>query len=191
MDWSDVKPYIAKFAPMLGGALGGPVGLAAGSIIGNILGVKDAKPEDVVAAIKNGTLTGEQILALKRADQEFALKMKELDINSVQEMEALMVADRKSARDRQVALKDNTPTILSYLCLAVWFVMNSFLMVMAYKSKTIPSDMATLIGRVLGTMDALLGMAFTFFLGANHLDARTREMLFGSTPTDPTTPQQK
>jgi hypothetical protein len=113
--WDSVKPWIAKIAPMVGTALGGPLGGVAGALLSNALGIKDASPDSIKAAIQNGTLTGEQIVALKQAEESFTLQMAQLNIKSVQDLQALEYQDRDSARKREEAVKDPTPEILAYL----------------------------------------------------------------------------
>lgn len=109
MDWKNV---VGKVAPMLGAALGGPLGGAALSVIADTLGLN----EKTEAAIKNalaGT-TPEQMLALKRADQDFAVRMQELGFNNQRDMESLAVSDRDSARKREMSVGDKTARNLAY-----------------------------------------------------------------------------
>lgn len=183
MSWSDIKPWIAKIAPMLGTALGGPLGGAAGALVSSALGTKDATPESIEQAIKTGSLTGEQILALRQAEMQFQKDMEVIDIKSVQDLEALAVDDRKSARERQVKTGDITPQVLAYISLAVWGSMNGFLLYMAYMGRSLPVDMSPIIMRVLGTMDALMGMAFAFFFGTSASSRSKDQMIYNSTPT--------
>lgn len=119
--WDSVKPWIAKIAPMLGTALGGPLGGAAGALLSSALGVKDATPDSIQQAITNGTLTGDQIVALKQAEDNFTLQMKQIGINETKDLEALRFQDVASARDLEKTTKSNTPTVLAYLVTAGFF----------------------------------------------------------------------
>lgn len=186
MDWSSVKSAIGKFAPWIAGAIGTPAaGAAVGALCGALgLNSTDAKPDDVAALINRGQVSADQLLALKKADQEFQLQMKQLDINDLETLEKMSVEDRKSARDRQIQIKDVTPQILAYLALAVWGTMNGFLLYMAYRGRSLPTDMSPIIMRVLGTMDALMGMAFAFFFGTSASSRSKDQMLYNSTPLD-------
>ena len=114
MKWADLKPWVSKIAPMLGASLGGPLGLGVGTLIGNALGIKDATPQSVQEAIDTGTLTGDQIASLKLAEQDFKIQMAKLEIQSVQDLESLAVADRSSAREREIKTGDVTPRVLAY-----------------------------------------------------------------------------
>ena len=179
MKWADIKPYIAKFAPMLGTALGGPLGGAAGAVLGNILGVKDAKPEDIKAAFINGTLTGEQLVALKKADQEFELQCKAMDINSVKDLEALAVQDRDSARQREVAVKDLTPAIGFYMITTGFFGLLIFMLKWG-----IPEGNKEVLFTMVGVLGTAWVGAVQYYYGSTRGSTEKNQMLFNSTPTD-------
>ena len=100
MDWKNV---VGTVAPVLGAALGGPLGGAAVSVISEALGLNE-KTEDAIKNALSGT-TPEQLLALKNADQAFAVKMEELGLRreelsfaKVKDMEVIASGDRDSAR---------------------------------------------------------------------------------------------
>ena len=61
--------------------------------------------------------TPDQLLALKQAEQDFAVKMRELDID----LERIANEDRDSARNREVTTKDWTPRILAGLITVGYF----------------------------------------------------------------------
>lgn len=109
MNFSDkAKQVLATIAPILGTAVLGPVGGMAGAAIAKALGV----PEGDAAAAEKALLgaTPDQLLALKKADQDFAVRIKELGISE----EKLGYDDTASARAREMVVKDNTPAILAY-----------------------------------------------------------------------------
>jgi hypothetical protein len=116
MDWKNI---VGKFAPMLGAALGGPLGGAAAGAIANALGLDD-KSEEAIKAALAGT-TPEQLLALKTAEQDFAVKMgelglkrEELGFTSDKDQLAIAAGDRDSARKREIAVGDRTVRNLAY-----------------------------------------------------------------------------
>lgn len=75
-DWKDV---VRKVAPTIGAALGGPFGGMATKIIADkFLGDENATEDQVAAAVQ--TASPAQWLELKKADQQFAVQMRELDI---------------------------------------------------------------------------------------------------------------
>lgn len=124
MNWDSIKPWIAKAAPLLGTAVGGPFGTMAGALVAQALGTKDASPEAIDAAIKNGNITPDQMVALKLAEENFSLEMAKLNISSKEQLaelefktEAAYLSDTQDAR----AHKD-TGTFYMAICILVTFV---------------------------------------------------------------------
>jgi len=74
-----LKGLLSAFAPTLGSAIGGPLGKMAVTAIAGKLGVSDNE-EAVTQALETATV--EQRQALSEADQAFAIRMRELDIDS-------------------------------------------------------------------------------------------------------------
>ena len=70
-----LKNIVGAVAPTLGTALGGPMGGMAANMIADVLGVPN-NPKAIEKAIQDAT--PEQMLELKKVEQEFELKMKEL-----------------------------------------------------------------------------------------------------------------
>lgn len=83
-----VKNIISTVAPTLGAALGGPLGAMAGNVISAALGGGDI---ETMLLEQNP----ETMLALRKAEQEFLVKLEELGV----EKERIAMADRVSARD--------------------------------------------------------------------------------------------
>jgi hypothetical protein len=181
--WDNIKPFVAKYAPMLGAALSPVCPLAgiAGAALGNALGIKDAKPEDIVAAISSGQLTGEQIVALKQAEDQFALQMKQLDINSVEDMEKLAIQDRESARRREMAVRDWTPQVLAYGVTLGFFGVLGFIL---WKGLPMQNEAAK---NVLLILVGSLGTAWTqnvmgYYFGSSSGSDKKTELLYKSNP---------
>ena len=99
---------VRTVAPSIASAVGGPLaGMATKAISEALLGKPDATEEELIQA--SAKATPEQLLALKKAEQEFEVKMRELDID----LERISNADRDSARNREVKTKDLTPKVLA------------------------------------------------------------------------------
>lgn len=125
LDWlSKAAPYITT---ALSGNVLGLATTAAKDLVG-ILGLKDSKNpvEEVLKALNNG-ITPEQTVELKRIEKEFEVKMKELGYSNIQELEKIAVSDRKSARDREVSIKDTTPKILAYMVTIGFFTVLGYM----------------------------------------------------------------
>ena len=107
---------VRTVAPSLASAVGGPLaGMAVRTISEALLGKPDGTEDELAQAAAKAT--PEQLLALKKAEQDFAVKMRELDID----LERIANADRDSARNREVATKDWTPRILAALITSGYF----------------------------------------------------------------------
>ena len=78
MDW---KTVVATISPWIGTALGGPLGGMAVTAAANALGLSDKTIDAVKQAVMG--MTPDQALAMKTADQAFALHMQELGFKQV------------------------------------------------------------------------------------------------------------
>jgi hypothetical protein len=107
---------VRTVAPSIASAVGGPLaGMATRAISEALLGKPDGTEQELENAVASAT--PEQLLALKKAEQEFAVKMRELDID----LERISNADRDSARSREVSLRDWTPRVLAGLITVGYF----------------------------------------------------------------------
>lgn len=181
MNWGDIKPWIAKAAPLVGTALGGPFGTMAGALVAQALGTKDASPESIKAAIQAGNLTGDQMVALKQAEQSFALEMAKLDINSVQQLEELEFKDRDSARQREMVVRDRTPSIGFYATSAGFF---GLLTILIFHEA--PPGSRDLLNIMLGALGLAWGNQVKYYYGGGKDDSAVNEMLHKSTPLSST-----
>jgi hypothetical protein len=92
-----LKGLLSAFAPTLGSAIGGPLGKMAVTAIAGKLGVSDNE-EAVTQALETATV--EQRQALSEADQAFAIRMRELDIDSFK----VQTEDVQNARETHKGL---------------------------------------------------------------------------------------
>lgn len=99
---------VKTVAPSIASAVGGPLaGMATRAISEALLGKPDGTEEELTEAAAKAT--PEQLLALKQAENDFAIHMRELDID----LERIANADRDSARQREIKTKDWTPKLLA------------------------------------------------------------------------------
>lgn len=107
---------VRTVAPSIASAVGGPLaGMATRAISDALLGKPDGTEQELEKAVASAT--PEQLLALKKAEQSFSVKMRELDID----LERIANADRDSARSREVSLRDWTPRVLAGLITVGYF----------------------------------------------------------------------
>ena len=85
-----LKNIVGAVAPTIGSAMGGPLGGMAMGKIAEVLGVSNDQ-KSVQQAIQNAT--PEQMMELKKAEQEFETQMKKLDVDVFQ-LETQIAAGR-------------------------------------------------------------------------------------------------
>ena len=107
-----LKSVLGALAPTLGAAVGGPLGGQAGAIISKVLGVPN-NPKSIETAMNN--ITSEQMVALKKAEKDFELQMKQLEVDIYK----LETEDIQDAREKFSS--DWTPKFLGVLCLVGFF----------------------------------------------------------------------
>lgn len=114
---------LKSVAPMLATAALGPFGPLAGATISAALGTDGGDSKTAEAALLNAT--PDQLLALKKAEQDFQVQMKQLDISE----EKLSFDDTASARAREQVVKDKTPMVLALGITAGFFGTLGFMLI--------------------------------------------------------------
>lgn len=161
----DFGKIIGSIAPFLGAAIGGPFGGMAGKIIGGIFGTKDTDEETLQKAFSEAT--PDQLLAIKKAENDFAIQMQELGFQNVEALEKIAADDRASARARQVSLRDRTPEWLAYGYGLMFFVTLGAFVWMAFSNIEIPAGVKTSIDIMLGAEIGMVLGAKEYFFGSS------------------------
>jgi hypothetical protein len=148
---------VRTVAPSIATAVGGPLaGMATRLISEALLGKSDATEEELLVAVKSAT--PDQLLALKKAEQEFILRMRELDID----LERISGEDRASARNRESKVKDLTPRVLAA---AVTF---GFFGTLGYMIQNgLPSHGGEALLVMLGTLGTSWGAIIAYYFGSS------------------------
>lgn len=167
MDW---KSIIATVAPWIGTALGGPLGGLAVSAVADALGLSEKTTDAIKTAISGAT--PEQMLALKQADHEFALKMQELGFKQVSDLEKIAADDRKSARDMQTTTRSAIPAVLSIFVTLGYFII---LIGMMTGQLRVSDSQALLI--MLGSLGTAWGMVMAFWFGTTNNSERKTDLI--------------
>lgn len=172
MDFTDL---IKTVAPWIGTALGGPLGGLAVEAAANALGVSEKTTDALKSAL--GGATAEQVLALKQADQAFALQMQSLGFKQITDLEAIAAGDRKDARAMQVAKQSPIPALLSLLVTLGYF---GILVGMMTGHLAVSDSQALLI--MLGSLGTAWGGVMAFWFGTTRDSSRKTELLAQSAP---------
>lgn len=167
MDWMKI---IGTVAPWIGTALGGPLGGMAVEAAANALGISDKTTAAVKQAISGAT--PEQMLALKNADQTFALNMQALGFKQVTDIEALAAGDRKDARDMQKSTRSWVPAALSVIITIGFLGLLTGMMTGYMKAE---DNQAMLL--MLGALGVAFGQVINFWLGSTSESSRKTELL--------------
>jgi len=175
MDW---KQVVGTVAPWIATAFGGPLGGLAVEAAANALGISE-KTQDAVKQALSG-VTAEQMLALKKADQDFAIQMQALGFKQVTDLEAIAAGDRDSARKMQAATQSIVPAALT------WLIVAGFTTVMALLFlKDVPSANRDIIVYMVGQLSGFAGAVVAFWFGTTRESAKKTELIAQSTPVDP------
>lgn len=163
MNSKDWKNIIRTVAPGLGALLGGPLaGTAVGVLTETLLGDKDAGEAKLQEFINKG-LTPEQLVVIKKADQDFIIRTKELDFK----WEELEVLDRSSARDREkvigrwatIGVHTIGVVILGGFFATVFFVLT--------EPVTPDDNKLMLVGALVGYVSAKADQVVAYFFGSS------------------------
>jgi hypothetical protein len=140
-----------------------------------------ADPQSISDAITSAMANPEQLAALKKIDDDFALQMKTLDIQSIDDLAKIGADDVASARNREVQVKDSTPKVLAY-GIMILAVMAS-LVVLSGKSGALKDTTdATLVGVVIGYIFSEVKQVFSYYFGNSAGSDRKTELLAESPP---------
>ncbi|SHK25767.1 hypothetical protein [Paraburkholderia terricola] len=163
-------------APWLVTALtGGVPGIAAmaASAIAGKLGLGDGSVDAVTSALTGQQMTPEQLLALKQADDDFALKMRQAGFTHAENMAGVQVQadrvaadDRASARNFAAAEHDHTARNLAYMYTVALFAVIGLEFLLAARQIRLDDG-------VMRALDTLFGILIAMVLGS-------KEYFFGS-----------
>jgi hypothetical protein len=175
-DW---KALVKSIAPTIGTALGGPLGGVAGVALGKALGISDDAPKDdnaLSSAIQNAN--PDQLLALKKADQDFAVQMQKLGFENVEALEAISAGDRANAREREIKTQDWTPKALGIAITIGFFALLVYLM-----RREPPPGSRDILNIMLGSLGSAWIGVVSYYFGSSAGSARKTELMSARQPT--------
>lgn len=170
------RRVIETVAPTIGVALGGPLGGLAGQMVAEAVGAKDenghvdsAKVEQALA-----TQSPEVLLALRKGEQEFTVRMDELGI----ERDKLVISDRADARS--LAKVDMRPQIwISILFIGGYFILLCALLLGDVQLEGAARDQFTIL---IGVLTASVTSIMAFWFGSTAGSAQKTKLLADSAP---------
>lgn len=169
-DW---KALVKSIAPTIGTALGGPLGGVAGLALSKALGINEdaAKDDTALAAAVQGA-SPDQLLQLKKADQDFAMQMEKLGFENIQALEKIAADDRANARDREVKTRDWTPKALAIVITLGFFGLLYYLL-----RHEPPAGSRDILNIMLGSLGSAWIGVVTYYFGSSAGSARKTEIM--------------
>jgi hypothetical protein len=148
---------VKTVAPSLATAVGGPLaGMATRAISDALLGKPDGTEDELIDAAAKAS--PDQLLALKKAEQDFAVRMRELEID----LQRIDAADRSSAREREVKTGDWTPKALAGAVTLGFFGVLGYMI--AYG---LPPQGGEALLVMLGTLGTAWGGIVSYYFGSS------------------------
>jgi hypothetical protein len=178
MDWKDIGRMVGNAAPVVGGLLLGPAGAAAGSILAGKLGVP-ATPDDIGRVLQGDP---EALAKIKQIESEERIRFQELSTGLATATIQADIADRDSARKREMAVRDFTPTFLAGFITFGFFV-TLLLIVIRGLPDSGPGHDAILV--LLGTLGGAFTGVVSYYFGSSMSSARKTELLNKTTGSAP------
>lgn len=166
----DLSLILKTVCPWIASALTGPLGGMAVAAVADALGLSEKTTDAIKTAISGAT--PEQMLALKQADQAFALRMQELGFKQITDLEKIAADDRKSARDMQMATRSFIPSLLSVMVTSGYF---GILIGMMTDVLRVSDSQALLI--MLGSLGTAWGMVMAFWFGTTNNSERKTDLI--------------
>jgi hypothetical protein len=170
-----MKALVKTVAPSIASVFGTPLaGMGVSAILEAILPegeAKPAKPEEYIAKMV-ADANPEIMLKLKTAEQNFALTIKQLDIDLDKYLGDLESRNDENARSlKKFWLSsgkfDYEPILAAAVCISFGYA-EVWVLAHAATAGAMDPNAAVLIGRVLGTVDAAFMLLLSFRWGTSH-----------------------
>ena len=151
------KKTLSVVAPTIATALGGPLaGTAVRQLSKNLLGKDNATEEEIAKFIENANPS--QLAEIKKIESDFKVEMEKLNVDIAR----IESGDRDSARKREMALKDNTPTFLGFLIMLGFFGLLWFLLF-----NKVPEENEAIFNIMLGSLGTMATGVVTYYFGSS------------------------
>lgn len=159
-------PYLSVAAE----TFGGPAGSIAASVLTKVTGAS-VKPSDLAKSIQNLSLSEDGRVKLDAAEKEFAETMARMGYESAEKLAETATADRDSARNREIQVKDWMPRILSSGIVS-GFLVATFLVLGGHAKAD-----SVMAGTLIGYLSAKCELVLAYYFGSSAgSDAKTQIM---------------
>lgn len=171
-DW---KSALKTIAPTVASIFGTPLAGAGVSALleaifptEDVRGMTPAEQEQKLQAALQSGLSPEQIAAMKKADYDFQQRIAELGLEELK----VNAADRDSARNREIQVKDKVPAVLATVAVVGFFgILGTLFFV------TPPADNGDVIYLMIGGVIGAYTMVLSYYFGSSSGSKfKTREL---------------
>lgn len=174
------KTVVGTVAPTIATALSGPLAGLATAAVAGAFGLGDGATEEQLTAVV-GKASPDHLLALKKAEQDFVLRLRELDVD----IERIAMADRSSARKRETSTGDNlTPRMLALCAVLTFSGCVVFVFWLAFSSAGVDPVVMGLVGSMTGYVSAKAELVYAYYFGSSAGSEGKDHLLYKSTPRD-------
>ena len=154
MKFDTIKSLVGDLAPTIGAALGGPVGGAAAGMLANVLGC-DPTPQKIEKALQQATT--EQIAEIKKAELDFEVRMKELDVD-------IFALETKDVQDaRKNFAKDWTARVIGLIMVLFFCGYVGLITLLPPEQNSME-----LTNLVMGYLGGLVSAVVSFYFGSSQ-----------------------
>lgn len=158
MKFDAIKGLVGDLAPTIGAALGGPVGGAAAGMLANVLGCEPT-PQKIEKALQ--TATPEQLAEIKKAELDFEVRMKELEVDVF----ALETKDTQHARES--FKEDWTARAIALLSVMLF---GGYILLVTIQPPDANDD--GIVNLVLGYLGGVVSSIVSFYFGASKSNGK-------------------
>lgn len=161
------KKILGTVAPVLATAAGGPLaGVVVKTLASKLLGKPEATQEEVETAIV--AASPDTLIKLKEIEAQFEKEMAQVGID----FERIASEDRASARGREIAVRDRTPSLLAFLITVGFFGTLGWMLV---NGKPLSGGDALLV--MLGALGGAWASVVSYFFGSSAGSKQKTEAL--------------
>jgi hypothetical protein len=185
MSWTDALNVVERLAPAIATGLGTPLLGGAVAALENVFGLTPKDNASITdrqnsLAVAIAGATPEQLAAMRRADQDYMVRMTEAGFKDTEALAALAVQDRVSARQMQMSTQAVIPAILAIVVTLGFF--GTLAMMMFH---IMPTDAHDSMMLMLGALGASWGAVVQFYFGSSAGSADKTRLLAKAGPVSP------
>lgn len=161
---------LGSIIPMLGKAITGNIGGAVeeGLRAIGITPTDDPKQNRNMFEKAKENLSPDQIAGLKKAEIDWNIKCKELEVD----MEEVLAGDRDSARQREMTLKDKTPQIIGTILMIGFFGLLGAMMFF-----DVPTENQQVLHMMLGALATMTTAVCNYYFGSSRSSSMKDEKI--------------